>query len=210
MSVYTKEPRVRFVPLLFSLPFSFYFLAGVPIRHGGPEGWKITAEEIGRTKPSRAPDKRDKRQRTDGRPPDTARELLTQTKLKLKTPRSYQSFPWSRNSCWLDASLELIVAAVFNHFDDFSACFAGISGDRNSLPLWKLHELLRLRKVHHGTLGDATITLHDRFQNYRDGFRAYLLEQRIILTIDGFDGPFVSLPSILCTGLLAHIVERLG
>lgn len=56
---------------------------GVPIRYGQSERWKFVADQIGRTKPSRAPDVADRRRKkNDGRPPDTAKELLDPKKIK--------------------------------------------------------------------------------------------------------------------------------
>ena len=52
-------------------------LEGIPIRYRRPEAWKVTAAEIGRTKPTHAgkPGEK-KRKKNDGRPPDTIKELF--------------------------------------------------------------------------------------------------------------------------------------
>ncbi|KAK0184170.1 hypothetical protein F5146DRAFT_1125905 [Armillaria mellea] len=51
-------------------------LVGSPIRYGRAEPWKVYAETIGRTKPSRAPQPIvSRRKKIDGRPPDTRQEL---------------------------------------------------------------------------------------------------------------------------------------
>ncbi|KAJ7255555.1 hypothetical protein C8J57DRAFT_1236006 [Mycena rebaudengoi] len=52
-------------------------MSGIKTRYGEPEPWKKVKEAIGRTKRSRTPGKRTSRSRkSDGRPPDTAKELL--------------------------------------------------------------------------------------------------------------------------------------
>jgi hypothetical protein len=110
---------------------------GQLIRYGQPEPWKIIANNIGRTKPSRAGDT--KRKKNDGRPPDTTKELLkperskkkseTQQLIKFKTqpkPKPSNitlgpvSYPWKDNSCWLDTSLELIYVTLMRDFDGFA------------------------------------------------------------------------------------------
>ena len=64
---------------------SFHLLRGVPIQYGQAEQWKKVSECIGRTKPSCAPDVAiKKRKKNDGRPPDTAKELLKISPSKKK------------------------------------------------------------------------------------------------------------------------------
>lgn len=59
------------------ISYSQVYLGGTLTRYGKARRWTIMKERIGRTKPSRAPDKSDsKRTRNDGRPPDTVKELL--------------------------------------------------------------------------------------------------------------------------------------
>src|SRR4051812_44539439 len=60
------------------MSYSQTFEEGAPIRYGQAEPWKKVANAIGRTKPTRAPEKqRSKRYTNDGRPPDTLKELLS-------------------------------------------------------------------------------------------------------------------------------------
>jgi len=112
-----------------------YLLEGNLIRYGEPERWKKTAEKIGRTKPSRAPDSTTrKRKKNDGRPPDTKKELfkssLSSSKSKKKVEFSdvesgktsrvgHPSYHWQDNSCWLDTSLKLLFTALTWNFDEF-------------------------------------------------------------------------------------------
>lgn len=60
-------------------------LEGIPIRYRRPEAWKVTAAEIGRTKPTRAAKPGEKkRKKNDGRPPDTIKELFKPEKARRK------------------------------------------------------------------------------------------------------------------------------
>jgi hypothetical protein len=107
----------------------------------------VKAAEIGRTKPSCAPKPAEKqRKKNDGRPPDTSKELLgaptkksvsklpnptlitdstnkstlkPQPKASGKVKFGPPSYPWRANSCWLDASLEVLYAAITVDFIDF-------------------------------------------------------------------------------------------
>ena len=100
----------------------------------------MKAAEIGRTKPSCAPKPAEKQcKKNDGRPPNTSKELIgapakksisklpnttlttdSTNKLTLKPqPKTSEkvkfgspSYPWRANSCWLDASLEVLYAAI--------------------------------------------------------------------------------------------------
>ena len=86
--------------------------AGTLIGYGQPEPWKAIAQQIGQTKPSRAPDPQENHQKkNDGRPPDTSKELLSMktkspTKLhhtlkgkQLTNTHQHASYPWHNNSC---------------------------------------------------------------------------------------------------------------
>lgn len=119
-------------------------IEGIPTRYGQAERWKLTAERIGCTKPSRAPEAAAKRrQKNDGRPPDTSKELLKSPRaspMKSKTvkPKSIKpktvkfatpvidkpigmpSYKWKASSCWLDTSLEILYITVSRNFDDFT------------------------------------------------------------------------------------------
>jgi hypothetical protein len=73
-----------------------------------------------------------RRKKNDGRPPpDTVKELLghknSKEVEKVKNPPKaikkldfgLPSYPWSDNSCWLDASLQVLYMAVTRDFNDF-------------------------------------------------------------------------------------------
>lgn len=60
---------------------NIFLIEGIPTRYGQAEPWKVIHNHIGRTKPSRAPDpSTKKRKRTDGRAPDTSKEIVQSAK----------------------------------------------------------------------------------------------------------------------------------
>ncbi|KAJ7884343.1 hypothetical protein B0H14DRAFT_2564400 [Mycena olivaceomarginata] len=89
-----------------------------PIREAEP--WKVISQQIGRTKPSRAPEiSSSQHKKNDGRPPDTSAELLGSSKSnkgsskgpsKPKSSDRLVGYPWA-NSCWLDSALGLLFSA---------------------------------------------------------------------------------------------------
>ena len=130
--------------ILYLILTTFHYSGGVPIRYGAPEYWKTKAAAIGRTKPSRAPKPEEKRRKkNDGCPPDTMKELLGHPKSRkvakvkqLGVPEVSNkfdlgppSYPWSSNSCWLDASLQVLYMAVTRDFDEFKTVFKPLDPD---------------------------------------------------------------------------------
>ena len=74
-------------------------LEGIPIRYRWPEAWKVTAAEIGRTKPTCvAKPGEKKRKKNDGRPPDTIKELFKPEKGTKKKPAKKVVFEFSEES----------------------------------------------------------------------------------------------------------------
>lgn len=197
---------------------------GTLIRYGEAEPWKAIAQHIGRTKPSRMPaPELTKRKKNDGRPPDTAKELLKKPPkkstlsspmkrvtsqpnrspslpAKLGTTKSNPSkaspkdlvlgnasYPWKKNSCWLDSSLELLFRALMRDFDDFtSACSQEGSQTTKGL-LSALYELFKARQSQKSD--DLNIT--SILGKQRDDFRKLLKKGRIIDSVDGYESVFV-------------------
>lgn len=135
------------------------FLGGLKTHYGQREPWKQVKDKIGRTKPSRAPEKRSgSHSKSDGRPPDTSRQLLSNSNTAMNKSKDKSnsvtsnpsktrlpSYPWSKNSCWLDTSLELIFYVTMR---DFSASFAPRSASLNpSESAWALYQAMELRQV---------------------------------------------------------------
>ena len=162
----------------------------MPIRYGAPEYWKVKAATLGRTKPSRAPNPEEKRRKkNDGRPPDTVKELLGQTNSKdIERPKktSKQSkkldfglpaYPWSDNSCWLDASLQVLYMAVTSNFNDFETVCEPLDP---CFSLGALYAIIRDRFNLDFNKGNATSVL----KSQRDAFRIFLHKKKVIRSIN--------------------------
>lgn len=168
-------------------------LEGTLIRYGQPEPWKILIQQIGRSKPSRAPnaDKRN-RKKNDGRPPDTARELLGPTsKIKpaeTQKKKAIPSYPWSNNSCFLDTSLELVFQTVLRDFSGFSTRF---KPQESESILVLLHRMFELRKqiVEDGNAQNSSSWLAIQ----RDSFRAHFKSRKIVKSLHSYEPLFVIL-----------------
>ncbi|KAJ7440431.1 hypothetical protein FB451DRAFT_1191601 [Mycena latifolia] len=175
------------------------FQAGVPIRYGQAEPWKVISQVIGRTKPGRAPEaSSSKRGTNDGRPPDTSAELLGKSKgskgtskagSKPKPPARLVGYPWSKNSCWLDSGLELLFSAITRDFPDFSFVFEDIDPACGIAPLFKV---MNLRKTLPGSDRDPSNMLSLQ----RDGFRTHLKACKLIKATNDFDSIIAWLPGL--------------
>ncbi|KAJ6523218.1 hypothetical protein DFH09DRAFT_1047292 [Mycena vulgaris] len=174
-------------------------IAGIPIRYGQAESWKVIAQIMGRTKPSRAPDaSSSKRSKNDGRAPDTSAELLGSSKAgqngskagsKTRPKDREVSYPWSKNSCWLDSGLELLFHAVMRNPVDFSFSFEDVNPECAITPLFKI---MNLRKTLLGSGEDPSAMLSLQ----RDGFRDHLKLCRLITSTNEFDSIIAWLPGI--------------
>jgi hypothetical protein len=170
-----------------------YCIEGTLIRYGKPEPWKVIIQQIGRSKPSRAPKPEEKRRKNNGRPPDTSRELLGNLRSKTKatsTPKPRTtlnpSYPWSNNSCFLDTSLELIFQAVMRDFQEFSIRFKQQETDTTLSLLHRMFELRKLIDVEKGEKEPSTWLAEQR-----DNFREHLRSQKIIASHYSFEPLFV-------------------
>jgi hypothetical protein len=170
------------------------FLEGVPIRYGQPEPWKAIAQQIGRTKPSRAPKPETrKRKANDGRPPDTSRELLGSKRQKIELTPAFKtkpislrpSYPWANNSCWLDTALELLFQTVMRDFRDFSVRFEDMHMETSLHILFRVLEMRKL--VDEDDEGAA-----DKLSQQRDNFRKHLQNKKLVKSATSFESVFVS------------------
>jgi len=184
--------------ILYPLNFvhKHYISAGIPIRYGAPEPWKAKAVAIGRTKPSRAPKLDDKkRKKNDGRPPDTIKDLLLNTATKKATkstqkitkapklgPAAYQ---WSTNSCWLDASLQVLYIIVTKHYNEFNGIFQHLKEDCG---LRALYEAVNARVDL--DLDDENV--YDTLMSQRDQLRIFLHKKAVIEELDRPESAVVS------------------
>ena len=102
------------------------------ICYGAAEPWKEKAAAIGRTKPTHASKPTDKQhKKNNGCPPDTIKELLVKH-AKNPAPKAWPSeeiklgpvsYEWHANSCWLDASLQVLYTAITPEIDEFTEVF---------------------------------------------------------------------------------------
>jgi hypothetical protein len=167
-----------------------HYLGGVPIRYGAAEYWKTKAATLGRTKPSRAPKPVEKqRKKNDGRPPDTVKELFghrnnkkaahakpppkASQKLKLGHP----AYPWSANSCWLDASLQVLYMAVTRDFNEFKTICEPLDTD---VGLGALYAIFQDRF----DLGFDEDDMSSILESQRDALRVFLHKKKIIHSLN--------------------------
>ncbi|KAF9547111.1 hypothetical protein CPC08DRAFT_648853 [Agrocybe pediades] len=168
---------------------------GTPIRYGESEPWKKTAAKIGRTKPSRAPDiaETKRKSKSDGRPPDTVKELvITPAKKKKKNTDPLfdnPSYPWNLNSCWLDTSLQILFIALKRSPDEYYALqeMYNKPGSERSLLATIFDKLLERYEAE----GSTTPLTTPKLRLHRDLIRQSLKSEKIIKTISAFQSLFV-------------------
>ncbi|KIJ90223.1 hypothetical protein K443DRAFT_126556, partial [Laccaria amethystina LaAM-08-1] len=178
-------------------------LKGALIRYGAAEPWKAKAAAIGRTKPTRAPNpEAKKRKKNDGRPPDTIKELLLKpqknapstvtttkkaaSKVTMELKFGPPSYRWKPNSCWLDASLQVLYIAITKKFDEFGKVFNSLE---TGSPLNGLYLAFNKRFELDPEESNATTALGLQ----RDRLRMFLKQNAIIEELDQFDSPVVHL-----------------
>ena len=162
----------------------------MPIRYGAPEYWKTKAATLGCTKPSRAPKPEEKRQKkNDGHPPDTVKELLgyprskkgakvkIAPKVSKKLDLGLPAYPWSSNSCWLDASLQVLYMAVTRNFNEFKTVCEPLNPD---FALGVLYAMFQ-DKFDLDFEGDNTSTI---LESQRDAFRVFLHKKKVINSLN--------------------------
>lgn len=181
---------------------NLHYLGGVPIRYGAPEYWKVKAATIGRTKPSRAPQPDEKRRKkNDGRPPDTVKELFGHPNMKKNTVKKVKpapgpevpnkpdfgvpAYPWSGNSCWLDASLQVLYMAVTRDFYDFQTVCEPLDPD---FALGALYSIFKERF----DLGYEEENMSAILESQRDALRVFLHKKKIISSLNKPESAVVS------------------
>ena len=180
-------------------------LEGIPTRYGEAEPWKVQANKIGRTKPTRAGKPEDqKRKKNDGRPPDTIKDLLLKQKArKIPLPPKTKEmsipgemtptnetvvqvphYPWNNNSCWLDTSLQLLYVSVQKAPKEFSRISEGLpKGSALRVILATLLER-HLMDPH----GENMSTI---LRGQRDKIRKLLKKKKAIKSVTQFESLFV-------------------
>ncbi|KAJ7078145.1 hypothetical protein B0H15DRAFT_789120, partial [Mycena belliarum] len=187
------------------------FLPFFYIGYGIPEDWKYSTGKDGLTRRSR------RRNRKDGRPPDTSEELVgsskrgnTSSRTKARASRDTQghisvaqklpSYRWHRNSCYSDTSLELIFQTVSQAFDrEFGARSASLHPDEL---LKKLFDHMSLRRtVESDNAGGASPTVLRTLALQRDGLRKSLAKAWVI------PEPYQYNPLFVCHSLCFRVTN---
>jgi hypothetical protein len=189
---------------------TFSLLEGIPTHYGEAEPWKVQANKFGRTKPTRAGKPEDqKRKKNDGRPPDTIKDLLLkpkQKKVPLGLPSSRlekkkvsflaaistadpkiiqaPNYPWNKNSCWLDTSLQLLYIAVQKVPREFSHISEALP--KNSTLRTVLATLLERH-----TLDPQGENISAILRGQRDDIRKLLKQKKAIKSVTQFESLFV-------------------
>jgi hypothetical protein len=180
-------------------------LEGIPTRYGEAEPWKVQANKIGRTKPTRAGKPEDrKRNKNDGRPPDTIKDLLLKAKSK-KAPQDPPSktsekkkkvsfcakivgqapnYPWNKNSCWLDTSLQLLYVAIQKVPREFTNISEALPKDS------ALREVLATLLERHA-LDPQGESMSAILRGQRDNIRKLLKKKKAIKSVTQFESLFV-------------------
>ena len=96
-------------------------------------------------------------------------------------PASYQ---WKENSCWLDASLQVLYVAITKRFDEFAEIFGSL---KQGSPLNSLYQTFNERFQLDPEEKDVTSSL----ALHRDRLRIFLHEKRIITHLDQPESPVV-------------------
>ena len=204
-SVYLKGAYVSYllqhsIGHLIITTLTFWYSGGVPIRYGAPEPWKTKAATLGHTKPSRAPNPEEKRRKkNDGRPPDTIKELFGRQNNKKflrekpapkisPKPRpdfGLPAYPWNNNSCWLDASLQLLYMAVTNDFNEFETVCRPLDPE---FALGALYSIFRDRFY----LDLEKENVSTILESQRDLLRVFLHKKKVISSLNMPESAVVS------------------
>jgi len=185
-------------------------LEGIATCYGEAEQWKVQATKFGRTKPTRAGKPEDrKRNKNDGRPPNTIKDLLLRQKSK-KLPLDLPSkksgkkvsflagispttnptviqapnYPWNKNSCWLDTSLQLLFVAVQKIPTEFLRISEALP--KNSA----LREVLTTLLQHHA-LDPQGENMSEILCGHRDDICKLLKKKKAIKSVTCFESLFV-------------------
>ena len=94
-------------------------------------------------------------------------------KLNLGLP----AYPWSANSCWLDASLQVLYMAVTRNFDEFATICKPLDPE---IVLGALYVIFQERFDLDFNEGDASAIL----ETQRDALRLFLQKKKIISSLN--------------------------
>ncbi|TRM67848.1 hypothetical protein BD626DRAFT_564741 [Schizophyllum amplum] len=174
---------------------------GMKIGYGDRRPWDTMKGKIGRTKISRTPGYRRRRTLNDGRPMDTAAQLVgTRTKAPAleaqsakspdsRVPQALPGMKWRQNSCWLDTSLQLLHHAIARDAADFTRSFISLSTSAVlSAEHQPIYEFINVTMQRQEIVGTALHRLDleertactEQLSVLRDSLRQELLSKNII------------------------------
>ena len=121
--------------------------------------------------------------------------------LASKEPSNiFPAYPWDRNSCWLDTSLQLLYVALTKYPDDFSRIIEGLPKTSG------VKEVLNSLQVRHGM--DPQAITSKTLGDQRDAIRNLLKKKRAIASVTQFESLFVSsISHILRFSLTTELIE---
>ncbi|KAJ3861183.1 hypothetical protein EV359DRAFT_66693 [Lentinula novae-zelandiae] len=185
-------------------------LEGGLIHYGKAEPWKAMINLIGRSKPSRAPGGQSPKQNSDGRPPDTKKDLLSKipkTPKKAKESQSTHcknpvigpaSYRWDNMSCWADSAWNILYRSIVKDWASFSSRFD--SDTQTEQPIRDFYNLMLLQQDAESkalVLKVPDYDLSAALSDQCDRFRRHLAEWRILKSDHAVGNVFDWFPRVL-------------
>ncbi|KAK0479331.1 hypothetical protein IW261DRAFT_1420054 [Armillaria novae-zelandiae] len=106
---------------------------------------------------------------------------LTRSVINISQTKELPSFPWSHNSCWLDASLEALYTTLnYGDWLMFESLFAGESQRSTLSPIYYLY--IMQKGCHDWPLSDfpGSSAPSQELQNIHDGFCSFLYHIKLV------------------------------
>ncbi len=106
---------------------------------------------------------------------------LTRSVIDVSQTKELPSFPWSRNSCWLDASLEALYTALnYGDWQTFESLFVGESQRSTPSPIYYLYITLKGCRDWPLTDFPGSSAPSKELQNICDGFQSFLYRIKVV------------------------------
>jgi hypothetical protein len=110
-------------------------------------------------------------------------------KISMELKFGMASYPWNANSCWLDASLQVLYIAIMKRFDEFTGIFKSLKPGSSLNALYQaINERFELDPE------EPNVTTTLGFQ--RDRLRIFLHEKDIIEHLDQPESAVVRLENL--------------
>jgi hypothetical protein len=107
------------------------------------------------------------------------------------------SYPWNRNSCWLDTSLQLLYVAMRSSVPEFRRIYG-------ALPQGSMLRVVLASLLKRYDLDKANKTTSAVLRGQRDYLHKYLKRKQAIRTATGFESLFVRVLNIFIPKLLIN------